>query len=287
MKKKLHGLKETLIKLDFSIPGLSVCRQTGELFFPSQRLEKSVAHIVRSLSDMHDVLFDRQILENGNISKDKIVHRIYRTVGDTKDIMEADLKYDITVILPGDWGKQLPTTTGHFHLPVEGSENLIPSPDFYQLISGNILAILQKETEQGTEVLTLSPKIGEWVLIPGEYAHSAVNIGEDPAVFANICVRTPHLTYEPIVEKRGMGIYVIRDGLSGAMRIVRNQHYERIASVAMAVSQPRIPNLESLMHKQSLFNVLNTKLSDLRFLTHPDSAQYMFNPSPIRIVQPL
>jgi oxalate decarboxylase/phosphoglucose isomerase-like protein (cupin superfamily) len=188
------------------------------------------------------------------------------------------------VILPGDWGKQLPTTTGHYHLPVEGSASLTPSPDFYQLISGDIMAILQRETKKGTEILVLQPRVGEWVLIPGEYAHSVVNIGKEPAVFANICVRTPHLTYEPILERKGMGVYVVRNSLDGTVQIIKNPNYEQIASVAMATSQPRIPNLEPLTHKKSLFDVLNNRLGDLRFLTDPDSMQRIFKPDPIQII---
>lgn len=274
---------DPIIDLPFAMDGLTIDQATGELYFPKPELTRSTVYFVRSLSEMHDIYHDDELLQKGIVSSQKTVHRIYRTIGDTEEIVKSDLKYDITVILPGDWDRQLPTTTGHYHLPIEGNSSTIPSPDFYQLISGNVMAILQRETEKGTEVLILQPKIGDWVLIPGEYAHSVVNIGKKPAVFANVCVRTPHLNYKPILERRGMGVYVTRNDSDGSIEIVRNRNYEKIAFVAMGQSQPNIPNL--IIDKQSLFELLNSHLDDLRFLTAPDSMPQIFIPDPIQVTQ--
>lgn len=286
IRNEISG-NDQIIDIPFAINGLVIDQATGELYFPKPEVTESTNYFVRSLSEMQNVFYDDELLNNCAVSPRKIVHRIYRTIGDTEKIVKSGLKYDITVILPGDWGRQLPTTTGHYHLPIEGNSSSSPSPDFYQVIFGNIVAILERETEKGTEVIMLYPQTGDWVLIPGDYAHSVVNIGDKPAAFANVCVRTPHLNYAPIQERRGMGIYVIRNEFDNSIEIIKNRNYREIASVSIGRSLPLIPNLQFLTHRQSLFEILNTQPDDLRFLTTPESMPQIFIPSPIQVIHPL
>lgn len=274
---------DPIINLPFAIDGLAIDQATGELYFPKPEVAESTVYLARSLSEMHSVFCDDEFLKKGVASPQKTVHRIYRTIGDTKEIVKSGLKYDITVILPGDWGRQLPTTTGHYHLPIEGNSSTTPSPDFYQVIHGNVMAILQREIEEGTEILVLQPRAGDWTLIPGEYAHSVVNIGAQPAVFANICVRSPHLDYRPILNNRGMGVYVVRDEQKQP-KVIENWHYPKIASVRYARSNPHISGLEEITHKESFFNLINERVEHLAFLAAPDSYPHIFDPSPLQII---
>lgn len=272
------------MELHTSMSGLVMHKATGELFFPNQEITASTVYLERTLDEMQSVFYDAQFLKLRDIHPQRVVHRIYRTIGDTEEIVRSGLKYDLTVIRPGDWNRQLPTTTGHYHRPIQGRNSPTPSPDFYQVLSGNVMAILQRETEKGTEILMLQPQAGDWVLIPGEYAHSVVNTGQEPAVFANICVRTPHLDYDPILRNRGMGVYVVR-GEDNQPAIIRNRNYSKLASVRFTQSKPQIPGLEHLTHQESFFTLLNKHLDQLAFLADPDSLPQVFNPSPIQIIQ--
>lgn len=196
--------------------------------------------------------------------------------------MESGLKYDITVINPGHWGKQFPTTTGHYHLPLGVEENkTTASPDFYQLIHREALAILQKETPHGTEVKILHPKPREWMLFPPEYAHSIINIGDDPAVFTNICVRVPHLNYEPVLDHRGMAYYVLQDEING-FRLERNSNYSTVLPAVDSRCEFTISTLEGIPHDEPFFNLLRRRLSALQFLTYPDNFPDVFFPNPIK-----
>lgn len=272
------------MELHTSMRGLVIHKATGELFFPDKEITASTVYLERTLDEMQSVFYDEQLLKRRDLHPHQVVHRIYRTIGDTEQIVQSGLKYDLTVIRPGDWDRQLPTTTGHYHRPIQGKDSSTPSPDFYQLLSGNIIAILQKETVEGIEILLSQPKPGDWVLIPGEYAHSVVNTGQEPAVFANICVRTPHLDYDPILRNRGMGVYVVR-GENNQPAIVRNRNYPKFASVRFTRSNPQIPGLKHLTHQESFFTLLNEHLDQLTFLADPDSFPQIFNPNPIQIIE--
>ncbi len=266
---------QQLIPLNPCMEGASLNLFTGEIHLPPEVTE-SMQLIQRHLVDMKTVFYQPDLL-TANHDPQRIVHRIYRYVGDTEIMVQAGLKYDITVILPGDWGSQLPTTTGHYHMPLEQGKSA--SPDFYQLLYGQALAILQRETVDGTEVKLLRPMPGEWMLFPSQYAHSVINIGHEPAAFANICVRKPHLNYEPIVEKRGMAYYVLQEGMSG-YRLERNTNYKRIVSLTYGRSMVRIPDLEHIVGK-SFYWLLTQKTSSLGFLVDPDSFPDIFDPDPI------
>lgn len=261
-----------------SFTGLVIDSTTGELFFPNPEATKSIHAFNRTLHGMEAVFYDQNLLTHGYENPERTVHRIYRTIGDTPEIVDSGLKYDITVILPGDWGEQLPTTTGHYHLPLENSK--MASPDFYQLLCGEGLALLQKEESGKTEVCLLQPKVGEWVLFPPQYAHSIINIGKTPTVFANICVRQPHLNYKPILSRHGMAYYVLRDGSSG-FRFEPNPHYEDNVYCHDATSNLTLPILSDILKNTSFWKLITTRIGDLAFLTHPDNFPEVFNPDPI------
>lgn len=250
-----------LIPLDLCMSGAFLNERTGEITFP-QNVMHSVQFLERTLKDMQRVLFDPIALDSN-----RTVHKIYRYVGDTEDMVRAGLKYDITVILPGDWDGQLPTTTGHYHLPL--AEGKMASPDFYQLLYGEGLALLQKETEGLTEVNVLRPNVGDWMLFPPQYAHSTINIGNTPAVFANICVRQPHLNYEPILSRMGMAYYVLRDE-SGGYKLEKNSHYKSQLEYNEADCRVPLPMLSDVSQGASFWELITTRVDDLTFLTHPD-----------------
>lgn len=250
-----------LIPLDLCMSGAFLDERTGKITFP-QNVMHSVQFLERSLKDMQSVLFDPSVANSS-----RTVHKIYRYVGDTEDMVRAGLKYDITVILPGDWSGQLPTTTGHYHLPL--AEGKMASPDFYQLLYGEGLALLQREADGVTEVRVLRPKIGDWMLFPPQYAHSTVNVGNTPAVFANICVRQPHLNYEPILSRNGMAYYVLRDE-TGGYKLEKNFHYKGEIEYHEATCNVSLSMLSNVRPGTSFWELINTRVDDLTFLTHPD-----------------
>ena len=109
------------------------------------------------------------------------MHRIYRMIGDTDGIVESGLKFDITVILPGQFGREFPKTIGHYHLPLEDGT---PTPDFYQVVYGQGIILLQVKHNSTVKASKVNTKEMRYILIPPWMGHLTINTGKEPLVFA-------------------------------------------------------------------------------------------------------
>lgn len=229
--------------------------ETGEIDFNGPN-PKSVSE--RRLSNLRSVLAEPQ-----ELSDDPLVHKIYRMVGDTEAIINSGLKFDVTVLLPQPFCKELPKTTGHYHLPMLQAEG-IPSPDFYQILYGNGLILLQREADG--EVYAFEVNAGEMqhVLIPPWMGHLTVNTGKEPLVFANICVRADHLNYEPYLKRKGAAFYMMRNGRQASF--VQNPNYPN--AILSQLSPQEIPVLKGSDGKP-FYPLLKEQTDKLGFLTQP------------------
>jgi len=189
---------------------------TGEIKFGSVSPR---IYIERKGKDLERV-WARPITKN---FENKIIHRIYRYVGDSPVLKRNNLKLDITVILPGSWAGEFIKTTGHYHLSI--GKNQTAPPDLYQLVFGKGIILIQKEENKKIIPYIIQPKLLEPILIPPEYAHTIINIGTSPMVFQNICVRIPHLNYKPILNRKGMAYFIKRK--EGKLCFIPNLNYSK------------------------------------------------------------
>ncbi len=214
----------------------------------------------RRLSDMSPVLAEPQ-----ERADNPLVHRIYRMIGDSPEIAASGLKFDITVILPGQFGREFPKTTGHYHLPVKDD---VATPDFYQKVYGEGLIITQTENGHDVSAFVIEAPEMQHVLIPPWMGHLTVNKGDEPIVFANICVRAPHLNYEPFLRRRGAAFYQFHD-----RGPVPNPHYQNPQIGEMAPAQ--VLGLE--LDKMPFYPLLKGHNPQLEFLTLPQEHTALFN----------
>lgn len=231
---------------------------TGEINFDGI---KPGQILTRSLRDMQPVLA-KPVEQNG---QDLLVHRIYRFIGDTPEIVDSALKFDLTVVMPYPFGRELPKTTGHRHLPLPWASG-VASPDFYQRVSGRGIIMGQKETVDGkvTAYQIDAEEMGH-VLLPPWMGHLVVNTGEEPLVFANITVRREHTDYEPYLKRSGAAFYALRNGSAG-LEFVKNPNY---ANANIDTLRPdRIPTMERF-DGSPLYRLLADHPKLLRFLTRP------------------
>jgi oxalate decarboxylase/phosphoglucose isomerase-like protein (cupin superfamily) len=148
-----------------------------------------------------------------------VVARIYRLINDASVLAcqglpagetERGLKFDVTVILPltavPEMAPECPKTIGHLHSRLDGSR--YASPDFYQVVHGRGLLLLQSFDNLQVSPYVVEVRAGDAVLIPPWLAHISVNIGAEPFAFS-ICVRRPHLDYSIITRRRGAAFYVL------------------------------------------------------------------------------
>src|SRR3989338_1628102 len=234
---------------------------TGEIHFEGLR---PTLVLERRLSDMQPVLAEPQERDD-----DPIVHRIYRMIGDTPEIVASGLKFDITVILPGQFGREFPKTTGHYHLPLQNS---VPTPDFYQIIYGQ--GLIMTQTENGLDVNAFVIEASEMhhVLIPPAMGHLTINTGEEPLVFANICVRAEHLNYQPYIDRRGGAYYLLRT--TEGIQFHQNKNYND--PTLDKLKPNKLPGLEDL-ERFPFYDLLKKQTPRLKFLAQPQEHTALFN----------
>lgn len=139
------------------------------------------------------------------------LYLMYRGTGVERDriaMMNAGLRYDITVIYPGRIGSEYVKTVGHYHPLVPGSSYTYP--EMYQVLHGKAHFLLQKGGHVSGEIedfIVADFEKGDILLIPPHYAHATVNPGSEPLVIANWIARDCLSVYEPIRARKGMAYY--------------------------------------------------------------------------------
>lgn len=134
---------------------------------------------------------------------------------DRSAFSDVELRYDSTVILPGTADGEFKKTAGHFHLPIPGKPYSFP--ELYQVISGTALFILQRVDDYQKELpMTVEDLIlakvheGESIVIPPDYGHCTVNIGDDTMVFINLVSVNSQNYYESVKQSHGMSVYIYK-----------------------------------------------------------------------------
>ncbi len=215
--------------------------------------------------------------------RDEVVTVIYRLVDDER-VLDAQglaypeeskgLKFDVTSILPdptGRWTGEYPKTIGHYHTSMEGIG--VPSPDFYQVVYGQGIILLQCPVDR--RILTYGVKVreGDCLLIPPHLGHISVNTGNVPLVFANVCVRRPHLDYESITRLGGGAFLVVPSPDRPGWGIEENpsyaQHGLRVSPLEWLHTNYReMENLE-VTRGVPIYNCILSTAAVLRVLTAP------------------
>ncbi|WP_301664617.1 glucose-6-phosphate isomerase family protein [Methanoculleus frigidifontis] len=95
-------------------------------------------------------------------------------------LAEQNVRFDITVIPPGAVGGEYVKTKGHYH-PLTPAG--IGYPELYQVLAGEAHYLLQRKNLR--DVVVVTAKAGEFVLIPPGYGHVTVNPGKENLVMAN------------------------------------------------------------------------------------------------------
>jgi glucose-6-phosphate isomerase len=152
-------------------------------------------------------------LMGGALDEDRDVYYMFRNIYSSEGI-----RFDITVIPPGELGEEYPKTFGHHH-PETGSG--MSYPEAYQVLKGKAVFILQKNTSDSrVEVIMVDAKEGDVMLIPPGYGHVSINNGEETLVLSNLVYDDFSSTYEEHAENRGAAYYYLKDG-----EIKQNSNY--------------------------------------------------------------
>lgn len=216
---------------------------------------------IRRLRDAAPVLKNQLPLD------DRPLYYMYREVtrqGDEKVFREHNLRYDITILVPGLLGDEFIKTVGHFHpLKPHSSETY---PEYYEVLYGEAIYLLQKNdrASEAEEVIAVRAKKGDKVYIPPNYGHVTINPGETHLVMANLVERNFKSIYEPFAEKRGAAYYYIQVN-DKKNDFVKNPAYSHQVALKM-VGAPSLPAPVEGIENQGLYEAFLKNPEGFKFL---------------------
>lgn len=216
---------------------------------------------IRYIEDILKVLYHRpEHFDNCPL------YYIYRGIckeDDQSIFEETNLRYDLTVILPGLIGQEYFKTMGHFHPPKPNSNETYT--EYYEVLGGEALFLLQKNNRSGEpdQVTVIAAQKGDLVFIPSGFGHVTINPGEEPLVIANLVSNSFDPLYGPFADKHGAAYYYILTENDKA-DFVKNPHYTQSTGLELVcaphLAQPveiGYKNLyQAFVDNPKLFNLL-------------------------------
>lgn len=191
---------------------------------------KTVEKMQGLLADEHDLPLD------------ELFYDVYRGIAYPEDeelLKKNDYRYDITIIMPGQVNGECKKTSGHYH--GWNPEKTNTYAEVYEVIKGTALYILQKsdnfDAEDPSEVrvddlIFATVHEGETILIPPNYGHCSVNIGDGPLVFSNLAYVPCPVNYAPVKHFHGMSFYVMME--NGEVKLKANDRYVDVPGAKFA-----------------------------------------------------
>jgi glucose-6-phosphate isomerase len=216
-----------MIRLSRSGLPIDIDESSGELV-----LEKSLAMLgsgIKYSKDMKALLYD------GSYNVEEPFYSFYRGVnypGDNPVFEKYDLRYDITVVMPGTAGKECKKTSGHYHGLIPGKATSYP--EIYEVVKGKAIYILQKVKDMDAaddktaieDLIIAEVDEGQTIIIPPLYGHCSINAGEGCLVFTNLVADKSPNYYESVLAHRGLAYYIIKE--NGGLGFLENRTYENV-----------------------------------------------------------
>lgn len=196
--------------------------------------------------------------------------------GDGHVFEKYKMSYDITIIAPGTLGGECKKTSGHYH--GWNPEHTNTYGEVYEVLSGTALFCLQKspdffENPEGShveDVIFVTVPAGKTLLVPPNYGHCSVNIGEDVLVFSNVAYAPCPVLYGAVKARHGMAYYFFRNS-DGSLSYELNDRYASIGT-----PEPKFatvhedPDLGIAFSQGAYLNFVEAP-EKFDFLPHPDA----------------
>ncbi|MCD6414517.1 MAG: glucose-6-phosphate isomerase [Candidatus Diapherotrites archaeon] len=172
---------------------------------------------VRTPEEMKAVAYDPASLDSIKEPLYYMYRDVWGVVGECGNLCKKHgLRYDITIIQNGFMGEEYYKTLGHIHPLIKEKNETYP--ELYEVLSGKAAFLIQKNDL--TDFQVIFAEEGTHALIPPDYGHATVNIGNTPLIMGNLVADGFLSNYEPILKKHGMAYYVLKSGLK------ENPNYE-------------------------------------------------------------
>jgi glucose-6-phosphate isomerase len=189
---------------------------------------------------------------------------------DEQTFIMSDLMADVTVLKPGKIGEEFIKTVGHYHQKKLGLT--IAYPEVYEALTGNIEYLLQSELnkEGKVDVLWVIAEAGDKVVMPPNWGHVSMNVGNKPAVEVDLQKRDnpSGSVYSIFRERVGGAFYRTKKGLE------KNPNYE-VAS--LRVVRPIEKPDWGLEKDKPLYTSFTESPEKFNYLINPEKYDFSLN----------
>lgn len=223
---------------------------------------------IRRLYDMKEVIYDKEFLSYAeNIELYYMYRNVFLDESDKKTMEENNLRYDVTIIPPGNLGKEFVKTAGHYHPLVPGTD--ITYPEIYEVLEGEAHYLLQKkEDNKIVDVVLISAEKNDKVIIPPGYGHVTINPSENVLKMANWVSSDFSSIYEPIKKMHGAAYFETTKGF------IKNENYEYLPELRFL--KPKEHKNVGLVKDKDMYYLIKNNPEFLDFLTKPQDYKDLF-----------
>jgi glucose-6-phosphate isomerase len=191
-----------------------------------------------------------------------------RSPADRWWLKENSLRYDITIIPPRIICGEFVKTKGHYHTANKAGHGF---PEIYEVLEGTAHYLLQREDL--TDIVMVTAKTGDVVVVPPGYGHVTINPTTDQTLhMANIVSGGFASDYRKYVEGKGAAYYEMADGT-----IRKNRAYGKIPALR-SVDAGRAGTRKAGI-TSPLYRMIGQRSPVLSFLNNPEKFSGIISPA--------
>jgi len=165
---------------------------------------------IRKIKDIENVLLDQR---TAKANPEQELYYMYRNIKE-----ENGLRYDITVIPPFLMGDEFVKTKGHFHCSGHA--------EIYIVLEGEAIFLMQKGTEEVTDIYAVKAAKDDIVIVNKEYGHVTINpSARETLKMANWVSPECCSDYKSIEDKKGAAYFYTIKGW------VKNNNYKNVPEI--------------------------------------------------------
>ena len=183
-----------------------------------------------------------------------------------KDLFDKNnLKYEYTVLLPKLIAGEYLKTHGHIHYvkdcPNKGMMEMM------EVVHGKGYFLLFLPGNNGFNITIVEVKRGDRFIVPKQYYHLTINVGNEPFIFSDIISQSTGGDYNLLKQKQGAPLLVFKDN-AGGFRYEWNKNYPPIEKV-------KVCDIYSLPYEQAF--TIDGPLYD-NFISDPSKFEILNEP---------
>ncbi len=186
---------------------------------------------------------------------------------DAEKIKTQNLRYDLTLIPPGQIDGEFVKTAGHFHKNKTGTA--LPYPEIYEVLMGRAYFLSQSPDKNAKNIKAIrlvEAGPGEKVLVPPDFCgHTTINVYDEPLLMANLVSDSVLYDYDSYKNTHGASYYFLSDGQ--LIDIVKNPNYNSVSEIKKI--RPKEHPEFGLIKSRTLYSFVDN-LEKLRFLNYPE-----------------